>query len=712
MNPRLTLLLLACWALCSPAQAARERFRARDGAAIELWRITNDPTVRDHANYHNTQCWSPDGRYIGFTHYAATDEIHLYDLHRDRDTYLDQGENPRWANRRNWLLYTQRHPDDGPRESKGTHVLWHDVAAGKTTRIGYGVRRLKETDSGDRWLYGIRYPEEGEPQGVRIAIRTDSPTEVLPGDWGVGYNSLNINPLHPTIVSRDHGMPQFYYATPGTRDIPFVARHFFDSDLAGENRTRKFPIMEGSHFSWNGDGSYFMAGNGPMRGRKWDEPLPSNIHFLANTSAGDICPCGFSGRWICGSTGGGRGPLRVADCRSGEGLVATRTYSFLCFPSEKDNSGPYDIDAKGSPDGTKVAFISTYDLKDGPGTVITEDGTGDRIVVETTEGFPESGRLVHHAGFGGEVLAYKRKTATSFEGLTRGLYGTAGEAPISAGRTITSFEAALVPDALREGARPPSYLRNLVEDEDSPLLWQRASDLYVAVVRLPDAPHMRRGGSGIELIPGENHWETFGYHIHRDGIRITWDPVRPGENMTLPGDGTYTARAVEWSGLESASSLPVAVEGTTQLRVLSEKPEDFSWTHDRYLAPGGKAISARDAKEAQWAIREVVHLQGGVIHREWWRRGRILKRHDLNPEGKAIRRLHYQGGTLARREYWDRDGNRVSREVFDEDGYITQSLWGESRRWSYHRAEPFRFDDGSTVYEKQGDRWIATAKEQ
>ena len=48
-----------------------ERFIPREGETIEVWRITSDPTVRDWANYHNTQCWSPDGRYICFTHYAS-----------------------------------------------------------------------------------------------------------------------------------------------------------------------------------------------------------------------------------------------------------------------------------------------------------------------------------------------------------------------------------------------------------------------------------------------------------------------------------------------------------------------------------------------------------------------------------------------------------------------------------------------------------------
>ena len=48
-----------------PLHAERERFETPDnGRNFGVWRITNDPTVRDWANYHNTQCWSPDGTSI------------------------------------------------------------------------------------------------------------------------------------------------------------------------------------------------------------------------------------------------------------------------------------------------------------------------------------------------------------------------------------------------------------------------------------------------------------------------------------------------------------------------------------------------------------------------------------------------------------------------------------------------------------------------
>jgi len=712
---RFQVLLFGVVCCASRAPGQVDRFTPREGGALQVWRITNDPTVRDHANYHNTQCWSPDGRYLCFTHYAADErefgataaaEVHLYDLYRDKDLKIDNGTNPRWANNHNWLFYVRFRPQDGPRHEKGTQVMWYDVEAEEVTRIGYGVRTLKYTDCGDRWLYGIRDFPDGRREAVRIPIKADSATETLPGDWQVGYNSLMVNPAHPTIVSRDHNYRDYYFATKGTRDVPLVARHFFDHDLAGRDRTAPFPIMEGSHFSWAGDGSYFLAGNGQMRGRKWNEPLPSNIHFLAAITCGDISPCGRSGRWICGDAGVAE--IRVADLRSGDGWPVLEANSFLCFPTGEDHSGPYDIDLKGSPDGTKIAFISTYDLKDGPVARITGRATGDRIPVDSTEGFPEKGRLINASGFGGEVLAYERKTDTTFEGLNRGLYGTSATAPLREGRPLTSFEAMLIPPELRDGLPlPPRGIRRIIKDEDSPLMLQRSSDLYTVVVRLPDRPHLRQAEDEIQLIPGENHWETYGYHVFKDGRKITGSPLRPGGSFALPGEGTYTAAAVEWSGLESTRSLPLAVRRAAPVRVLSDSPADFAWTHDRYLVEG-KEVTKEEAERAEESVRETVHLHDGVIGRAWYRRGQIVERHDLNLEGKPTRRLFYRDGKLARREYHDRHGNHVSTELFAPDGSITESIQHGSRprHWWYDRGVPLKYARGSETYPKDGAPWV------
>ena len=701
----------------NPTYAQVERFKPKEGDAIEVWRITNDPTVRDHANYHNMQCWSPNGRYLCFTHYAANGrqfgstlaaEVHLYDLHEEKDIKIDKGTNPRWANKHNWLFYLRYRPADGPRHIKGTQVMWTNVETGKTMRIGYGIERLKYTDCDDRWLYGygVRDSADKRRKPLRVAIVPNSPIETLPGDWQVGYNSLMVNPGRPMIVSRDHNYRDYYYATEGMRDIPFVARHFFDHDSFGEKRTTPFPTMEGSHFSWAGDGSFFLLGNGQMRGRKWDEPFPSNIHFLAAISCGDVSPCGRSGRWICGDSGVAQ--IRVADLRSGDGWTVMETNSYLCFPTNRDYSGPYDIDLKGSPDGTKIAFVSTYDLKDGPIARITEEATGDIIHVKSTKGFPQRGRLINASGFGGEVLSYERKTDKTFEGLTRGLYGTSQGARLRKGQPLTSFEAMLIPKELRKDLPlQASGIRNIIKDKDSPLLLQRSSDLYTVVVRLPDRPHLREFEEGIQLIPGENHWETYGYHVLRDGKRITDSPLRPDELLALPGKGTYTAIAVEWSGLQSKPSLPLRIQGRAVMKVLSNKPTGFSWTHNRYLVQG-KEVLEKDARNSKEAIVETVHLYDGIVQRTWYSRGETIERHDLNLEGKAIRRLFYEGNKLVRREYHDRNGNHISTELFDSDGYIKESIQHGSRprHWWYERGTPVKYTRGSETYVKDGSSWI------
>ncbi|MHC4593646.1 MAG: hypothetical protein ACYS19_01705 [Planctomycetota bacterium] len=235
---------------------------------------------------------------------------------------------------------------------------------------------------------------------------------------------------------------------------------------------------------------------------------------------------------------------------------------------------------------------------------------------------------------------------------------------------------------------------------------QRSSDLYVVVVRLPDRPHLRRSGEKIQLIPGENHWETYGYHVYKDGAKITGEPLHPATSLALPGRGAYTAVAVEWSGLQSKPSLPLKIQHRAALEVLSDKPNDFSWTRDRYLVQG-KEVSQEQARRSQEAVTETIHLHDGVIQRTWYRQGKTTERHDLNLEGKAVRRLFYRAGRLRRREYHDRDGNHVSTELFGPDGHITESVQHDSRprHWWYEHGVPVKYSRGSQTYDTDGTRW-------
>lgn len=740
---RAPFLLASLAALPATIPAQIVKFRPPVGEALEVWRITHDPAVRDTANYHNTQCWSPDGRHLAFTRYAADEkeygtdaaaEIRLFDFSTQKEILVERGLNPRWANQHSWLIYNRLRPADGPRNERGTQLVKLDLATGEKVIVGYGVGRPTMVSHDDRYIYGIWYPAnarsgdgwepyEGEPKPARFALREGAERELLPGDFGVGYNSLLASPGRPVIVTRDHHFRTNYFATPGTTDIPFKARHFRDMGLAGENLTPPFPCMDGAHFAWSGDGEWFLPGNGPVRGRRWNEPFPANVHFLSNIAVGDIGPAGRSGRWLVGSTGGGNGPIRVADLRSGEGWIVMPTHSFLCSPSGRDNSGPYDNDAKGSPDGTKIAFVSTYDLQHGPAAGIVEGSTQDEIRVDSTSGFPESGELVNPAGFGGEVIGYRTRTPTSFRGLTRGLYGTNAKSPLRTDRMLTLLDSLLLPKD-RRSPTPlrPRDIREIIQERDSPLLWQRSSKIHVAVVRMPDRPHLRANGTQADLIPGENHWETRGYRILRNGTAVDSGLSAPGQSITLTEPGTYTAVAVEWSGLESKPSLALEISSRTTLSVLGEAPPTFSWTTERWISREGQAINEVAARKLPEAVRETIHLHDGVIQRQYWRDGRVVRQDDLNAEGRPIRRLNYEDGRLLTREFLDRNGNLVSTEWFDADGFITHSAGQRAHsegqpawkrdgattfsEWFYERGVPVRYVRGTTEIVREGSRYV------
>lgn len=110
--------------------------------------------------------------------------------------------------------------------------------------------------------------------------------------------------------------------------------------------------------------------------------------------------------------------------------------------------------------------------------------------------------------------------------------------------------------------------------------------------------------------------------------------------------------------------------------------------------------------KAAEADAEVVHVHDGVIQRRHWQQGQLARKDDLNPQQKPIRRLTYESGKLARREYFDRAGNLVSTELFDVEGYITQSIGPGKTQWFYERAIPVRCVRGAASFVRQGDRWI------
>ncbi|MBM4086317.1 MAG: hypothetical protein FJ272_16150, partial [Planctomycetes bacterium] len=373
-------VLVVALVLAPSLWAERERFETpKNGSNLGVWRITNDPTVRDWANYHNTQCWSPDGRYLCYTRWGFSGDSyggktgirsHVYDLHKDQDRDLGIGMSPRWAKRHNWLFFARytAQPGGGITDTSFSAV-WLDVDSGKEVPLAPGVEVLGETDADDQWLIGCRRFRGQTPEfkTVRIPIKPDAKMEELPGVTGM---QLLPNPRYPVFFTREDHKKEPFGAT----------RWWFDLD--GRNRRMAVPTVQQCHMSWLGNGEYFLLGNGLIRGRRWNEPFPSNVHFLASVSVGDVSPCGRSGRYATGDH-------TVADLRSGDGWHFISPLSIICYPAKvADDSGIYDADPKGSPDGTKVCFVSNYDLKDGPLTFITKDGSPKDTVlhVQSTEG--------------------------------------------------------------------------------------------------------------------------------------------------------------------------------------------------------------------------------------------------------------------------------------------------------------------------------------
>jgi len=703
--------LVVMLALAEVADAEITRFPDPhpEGNVIEYWRLTHDPAIQDHANYHNTNCWSPDGRYVCYAHHdtgsgpTGAGGVHIIDLHTGEDIFVSvghKGGNPRWAKKHNWLFFSRRDPEGGNPWEKGTEVCRYDCATGQVEVITWGWEFLGSTDKDDRWIFGNQRRRDLEGKVFhtgRARIEPGSEMEVIFAEPGI---RPLCNPEHDLISTR------------AKRKGPFACDRLW-MDLDGSNLRIGVPTVQGGHMAWSGDGQWQLVGNYQARGRRWDEPFPSDMHLLANIGFGDISPCGRSGRWICGD-------YAVADLRSGDGWGLPRPPSVLCYPANiGDNSGPYDADPKGSRDGTKICFVSNYPFQDAPFAQILETVTDeDSLPVTGTEGFPASGEF----NVLGEVVGYASTTPTSFEGLERHKYGTGKYGFLKKNWYATLFAARLMTDEERERAVPSwGWLVDAIKEtggdpETSPLLYQRQTDVYVSVIRLPDPPHLRLVGDVAQLIPGENHWETYGYYLEREGERIAGDPIRPGDDFTLDAGGAYRAIAVEWSGLEGRPSLPLQVEGGARLTVLAERPDDFSWT-SRIWQVADKEVPEAQALAAEKATCETRHLHDGVIRRERYQKGVIITAEDLNLDGYATRRLTYENGNLATREYWrPADDRRVSLEKFGADGFKTEEIrWDnrydpprESDHWFYDHGWPIKriIKGGREVYEKEGDEWV------
>ncbi len=653
------VLMLAC-----AANAEIHKFNPNQPETRNLgvWKLTHDPAIRDYGNYHNKQCWSSNGRYTCYTRFAPDGpEIHVVDLSTGKDTVLGKGRWPRWAHHHNWLFYV------------GDRIIRFDADTGERHKISEPVSILGGVDHTDSWLYGT--VEEGN-RYTTMRTSTEPGSELRAIKPVPSQNGLvNPNPRHPMIMVRSGNNNRAFYALDGSN-----VRSAMDVELDGD-----------AHTCWSGDGTFLLLGNRQVTGRYWNKPFPSDLEVLSVMGSGDISPFDKAGRYYCGTE------LVCSDTRSGDAWHVVLPRSHAVYPMDGDHSTATDIDPKGSPDGTKIHYHSNRDLEHFLVAKTTETLDKDTgvIAVESTEGFPASGDLV----FRSEVIGYDRKTATAFEGIERKKYGTRPGKRWGSGGDFYPLSAFVLSEEDRARSRPdPAMLQSGVPP-DYPLLYQRQTDCYVVVVRLPFPPHLRQQEEQVELIPGEHHWETRGFRVFRDGALVEDKLFRAGDEVELPGPGAYTAVAVEWSGLESPPSLPLTVDETGALRVLEEIPTDFSWT--------------RKVWSADKTSMELHHIHDGRIAREEWRDGERVLRVDFNEAGLPIRRQKFQDGKLRKRTLTNRHNLLVSEEHFGDDGFKTEYIKyyaspdhheGIDRHWWYKEGRPVKYiKTGKVVFDHAGE---------
>ena len=656
---------------------------------LGVWRLTDDPAIRDEANYHNIQCWSPNGRYTCYTHWGGTDgpggkasaEVHVIDLATGKDHRVGKGINPRWANRHNWLFYCHWTGDGTPPYETGTQVVRYDADTGETFAVTHGIETPGGLDPTDTWLYGTQRFRGQKPQYriVRVRNAPGSRFEVVDGAPNL-HAFVHVNPAHPVVMVR---------AKSAAGGLHGTNRALFDLD--GSNVRQGTVMCQAGHQSWSGDGQYLLIGNRQVCGRPWDKPFPSDLDVLSWGRVGDVCPCGRSGRYICG------GGLTFVDTRSGDAWPVVAPHSLIIYPMAGDFSTLCDIDPKGSPDGTKIHYHSTRDIEHYPVARVTKHDRKqpDVIHVDSTEGFANSGDICCRW----EVVGYARKTATTFEGLTRCKHGTR-PAPgmVRKVRVIFPLSAYALSGKDKERAKPDASMVRAGVAKDNPLLYQRQTDCYVVVTRRPDRPHLRLTRDRVELVPGESHWETRGYRVLARGKPAAEKLIGPGEAFVLPEPGSYTAVAVEWSGLESVPSLPLMVAARVQGRALRDAPAGFSWTRDVWKIDGRPATRSQAVK-APRATLEIMHLHDGLIAREEWRAEARVSRVDLNQDGKPIRLREWEAGKLKKQLYRTPEGHLASEEFFGPDGFKTEYAryyTDEARRgkeycrWWYDRGRPVK----------------------
>ncbi|MEM1294998.1 MAG: hypothetical protein AAGH89_06500 [Verrucomicrobiota bacterium] len=645
---------------------------------LEVWHIPGNLGQSNGTGYFTYDCWSHDGRYI--RHSDSNKYKRVIDFHRLEVVKLPKAEGMTWRTRENTIVF-----------ARGGVLQMMKLEKEPTfTVINQSVEgRFGNVDCNDEYVYLWDTPD-----GVlRYPLKAGGVKELCKMPKG---SKVEANPFYPAVnVKRADGKNPLGVGGMWT-------------NLDGSEQHWMNPGMMRHHSSWLGNGEYFILGDGPIRGRKWNEPYPSNVHLLSAVHAGDFGSLGASGRWTVGGGNGGRGAIRGVDLRSGDMLFEFWPFSAQAsLADRKPNSN--DAQPKGSPDGTKFLFGSTVDLTTIPSAFVVSDPRGTTVEVTSTEGFPESGFIARSAeGLNGCAVAeYQSKTPTSFEGVTLGALGSHGR-KLRTGDWITPWEPRLLPK------------------KGEPLKNQRRLQNYLAIARQPDAPWLRETSAGFELIPGENHRETHGYFFFRDGEKLNQEPILPGATFPATSPGTYTASAIEWFGLKSQPSGSVKLSAPGEIQILEATPDDFSWTTHRWIVEGQKAANETAALSATSATRQTLHRIDGLIVTAAFEDGQMVSHFDLNKDGKAIRRCFYQSDQLVKREYHTPEGQLDARELFNTNGFIIEQSWGyhggetPDMHWFYEHGTPIKLitkrsssrfsKQGPGTYEKLGEEWIQVSK--
>ena len=764
------------------------RFPHNDNGKMFL--LTPDPSMRHYMNYFNTECWSYDGRYLCLNKFPwelsvftekQSRQIRVIDLYNKGGTeiYVGQGVDPRWAKTSNTLFYTHYTgiTEDGDGNEtftftttspSGIDVKKYVVETGVLTTIGHGIENLGESNRDDTVLYGIQRFRSSQRDRIgpnnpvkmleeyyAARLLTDGSktvTQLAPDTGPVGPDRVVgtspgarrplPNPFYDVVLMRNKKRSTEVvngrtYSRARSGDFPFERSRswFTESDTTIPIPLEVASVLQFTgHPNWTGDGEYMVLGNAQLNGRKYNEPYPSNVEILANNRVSDPGSAGRSGRWMV-SKG------RVIDIRAGSSRVISDPRSRIIYPllntggnNNGDKSEEWDADGKGSPDGTKMAFVSNFNIRNGKtirsastlgngggegsflrvnldkypeGTTLKSLGwpdpteaidpsTGERYV----DGIdPSTEKLFEYeVTKNTEVIGYNgfSDEGDAFMNLNRGKYGTR-IGGIAIGEIICDLTSRiLTEDEIKYQYGIPNHMLKSGNDApftpnrpglkgSGPLINQRMTDAYIAVVRLPDPPYFRaKVSGGYELIPGENSLEIKGYYFYKDGnviVDASNDPILylAGTTYSISTIGTYYATAVENGNLEGIPSNNINITASTNLEVLSSTPADFSWTTEVWTTSTGVIVSELDASQLETSYKTITskyeyqdfdttqldqfgnELEKGLIKKCKYTNGYIEYEYDYDHNGIVSRMQLYKmkstndASYLKYRAYYEQD---------------------------------------------------------